>query len=286
MNDYNQVLVSTQELQDLLDDPHLRVFDATTYVDLTPSGFKARSGRLDYEPAHVPGAGFLDITADLSDSESALEFTRPPAAQIEKVLSRAGMSDDHHIVIYSKAEVMWATRAWWLLRSVGLEFVAVLDGGLGKWQVEGRPLCRKPCTYPETVFQARPREEMWATKQDVLQAIEDGGACTINALPRKMHTGESGLGYARAGHIKGSLNVPFPELLMSENGVFRSEDDLRRHFASTGVLNKARVITYCGGGIAATLNAFALLMLGHPSVAVYDGGLDEWSMEQDLPMES
>lgn len=286
MNDYNQMLASTQELQDHLDDPHLRVFDATTYVDRTPSGLRARSGRLDYEAAHVPGAGFLDITADLSDSESALAFTRPPAAQIEKVLSRVGVSDDHHVVIYSRAGVMWATRAWWLLRSVGLELVAVLDGGLGKWQAEGRPLCRKPCTYPETVFQARPREEMWATKQDVLQAIEDGGACTINALPREMHTGESGLGYARAGHIKRSLNVPFPELLMSESGVFRSEDDLRRHFASTGALNKARAITYCAAGIAATLNAFALLLLGHPSVAVYDGGLDEWSREQDLPMET
>jgi thiosulfate/3-mercaptopyruvate sulfurtransferase len=85
---------------------------------------------------------------------------------------------------------------------------------------------------------------------------------------------------------KGSLNVPFLALLMPETGVFRTEDALCLHFAAAGVLNKARAVTYCGGGIAATLNAFALVLLGHPSVAVYDGGLDEWSREQELPMET
>ena len=101
-----------------------------------------------------------------------------------------------------------------------------------------------------------------------------------------MHTGKSGLGYARAGHIEGSLNIPFPTLLMPETGVFRSEDDLRWHFAATGALDRARAITYCGGGIAATLNAFVLVLIGHPSVAVYDGGLDEWSRQWELPMKT
>lgn len=286
INSYDQMLVSTQELQDRLHDPRLRMFDATTYVDRTPSGLRARSGRSDYEAAHIPGAGFLDIAAHLSDPASPLLFTRPPVGQLEKVLSRSGVSNDHHVVVYSRAHVMWATRAWWLLRSVGLESVVVLDGGFDAWQSAGRSICSTPCTYPETVFQARLREEMWATQQDVLQAIEDGNVCTINALPRDLHTGKSGLGYARAGHIKGSLNVPFPALLMPETGVFRSADELGLHFAAAGVLNKARAITYCGGGIAATLTAFALVLLGHPSVAVYDGGLDEWSREQELPMET
>jgi|SoiMethySBSTD1v2_1073268.scaffolds.fasta_scaffold00882_9 thiosulfate/3-mercaptopyruvate sulfurtransferase len=285
MSHYDHMLVSAHELQDRLRDPRLRVFDATTYLDRTPAGLRARSGRSDYEAAHIPGAGFLDIT-DLSDPDSPLPFTRPPASQLERVLSSAGVSNDHHVVVYSRTHVMWATRAWWILRSVGLDSVAVLDGGFDTWQSAGCSLCNERCTYPETVFQARLREEMWATKQDVLQAIEDGSVCTINALPRDVHTGKAGLGYARAGHIKGSLNVPFPALLMPESGVFRSADDLRLHFATTGVLNTARAVTYCGGGIAATLNAFAIVLLGHPSVAVYDGGLDEWSREPELPMET
>jgi thiosulfate/3-mercaptopyruvate sulfurtransferase len=281
----HEMLISTDTLQDRLDDRRLRIFDATTYVDRSPSGLRARSGRSDYETAHIPGAGFLDIIADLSDGASPLLFTRPPLAQIENVLSIAGVSNDHHVVVYSRGNPMWATRVWWLLRSAGLEAVAVLDGGFDRWQAEERQLCGTPCGYAGSVFHARPRDEMWATKEDVLQAIKDGGVCTINALTREMHTGESGLGYARAGRIAGSLNVPYPALLMPETGVFRSEEDLRCHFEATGALDRVRAITYCGGGIAATLNAFALLLLGHPRVAVYDGGLDEWSRDEGLPME-
>jgi thiosulfate/3-mercaptopyruvate sulfurtransferase len=285
VNYFTRPLVTTAWLEDHLDDPNLRVFDTTTYLDNTPSGLKPRSGRSDYESAHVPGAGFLDIVSDLSDPESALAYTRPPVAQMERVLSRSGLSRDNHVVLYSGARVMWATRAWWLLRWVGLESVSVLDGGLGQWAAEGRPICDRPSVYSESRFQAAPRDDLWATKQDVLKAIEDGAFCTINALTHELHTGESGLGYARDGHIKGSLNTPFTELLRPQSEMFVTDDELGRHFAGTGALNKARVITYCGGGIAATLNAFALLLLGHPSVAVYDGGLDEWSREEGLPME-
>ena len=284
-NYFSRPLVSTAWLEDHLDDPQLRVFDTTTYLDNTPSGLKSRSGRSDYESAHLPRAGFLDVISDLSDVSSKLAYTRPPVAQVERVLSRSGVSTDHHIVLYSKSRIMWATRTWWMLRWVGLESIAVLDGGLGKWVREGRPLCNRPCGYAGEQFQATPREDLWATKQDVLQTMEDGASCTINALTRELHTGQSGLGYARDGHIKGSLNIPFTDLLQTESETFVEEDELRRHFASTGALTKGHVITYCGGGIAATLNAFALLLLGHPSVAVYDGGLDEWSREEGLPME-
>jgi len=285
-NLFSRPLVSPAWLEDHLQDPQLRVFDTTTFLDRTPSGLKARSGRADYESAHVPGAGFLDIISDLSDRESKLAYTRPQAAQIERVLSKSGVSSDSHVVLYSSARVMWATRAWWLLRWAGLESVAVLDGGFGQWTAEGRPICDKPCAYPSTQFQAAPRDDLWATKQDVMRAIEDGAVCTMNALTRELHTGESGLGYARDGHIKGSVNVPSSQLLRPQSEIFAADDELRRHFAATGALNKPHVITYCGGGIAATLNGFALLLLGHPSVAVYDGSLDEWSRDEGLPMES
>ena len=285
MNYFSRPLVTTEWLEEHLEDPTLRVFDTTTYLEITPSGLKSRSGREDYESAHVPGAGFMDIATDLSDTNSALAYTRPSAGQMERVLSRSGVSNEHHVVLYCRGRMMWATRAWWLLRWVGLESVAILDGGLGKWEAEGRQICARPCAYSEARFEASPREDLWATKQDVLHAIGDGGFCTINALRNELHTGESGLGYARDGHIKGSLNVPYSQLLRGETEMFAEDDELRRHFEMTGAFNKPHVITYCGGGIAATLNAFALLLLGHPSVAVYDGGLDEWSREEGLPME-
>jgi len=284
-NYFTRPLVSTAWLEDHLGDPQLRIFDTTTHLDNTPSGLRSRSGRSDYELAHVPGAGFLDIRSDLSDTSSVLAYTRPPVAQMERVLSRSGVSHESHVVLYSNSRIMWATRAWWLLRWAGLESIAVLDGGLAKWAAEGRPLCDRPCAYSEARFEAIPRDELWATKEDVLKTIEDGASCTINALTHEVHTGESGLGYARNGHIKGSLNVPFTNLLGAQSEMFAAEDELRRHFDAAGALLKAHVITYCGGGIAATLNAFALLLLGHLSVAVYDGGLDEWSREEGCPME-
>ena len=284
-NYFSRPLVTTAWLEDHLGDPELRVFDTTTYLDGTPSGLKSRSGHSDYESAHVPGSGFLDILSDLSDTSSELSYTRPPVAQIERVLSRSGVSHGNHVVLYSRSRIMWATRAWWLFRWVGLESIAVLDGGLGKWATEGRPVCDRPCSYRQSSFQAIQRDNVWATKQDVLRTLEDGSFCTINALTHELHTGEFGLGYARDGHIKDSLNVPFTDLLRPQSEMFAEDEELRRHFAATGALEKAHVITYCGGGIAATLNALALLLLGHPSVAVYDGGLDEWSREEGLPME-
>jgi len=181
---------------------------------------------------------------------------------------------------------MWATRLWWLLRSAGHERCAVLDGGFAKWCSEGRPTSADPCSYPASTFKADLRESHWASKQEVLASIGDGSVCTINALPSAIHTGEAQMGYARSGRIAGSDNVPFHLLLDSEAGVFKSPTELREHFAKTGAFERERVINYCGGGIAATLNAMALTLAGHPNVAVYDGSLNEWSADADLPMQT
>lgn len=125
-----------------------------------------------------------------------------------------------------------------------------------------------------------------ATTQDVLAAIDDGGVCTLNALPDAIHRGEVDLGYARPGHVKGSENVSFTQLVDRATGAFLPTDELRKHFDEAGALERARVIRYCGGGIAATTNAFVLLMLGQSNVAVYDGSLDEWSRDPSSPRES
>ena len=279
-------LVTTGWLAEHLVDPDLRVFDTTVHLDPTPTGFEIRSGRSGYDAKHLPTAEFLDVVTDLSDPRSKLRFARPTSKRIAEVLSRSGVSQGHRVVLYSTGDVMWATRAWWLLRSVGIEAVSVLDGGLAKWEAEGRPLSDEPCKYPEAVFDARPVEGLWATKEDVLAGIGDGDVCTLNALPRSLHTGSASLGYRRRGHISGSENLPYSEILEPKDGTFRTTVELRDHFGATGALEKERVICYCGGGIAATQNALALVVLGHPCVAVYDGSLDEWSRDSELPMES
>jgi len=277
--------VDTEWLAAHLNDPDLRVFDSTIHLP-TAAGGRVGSGRDDYAQAHIPGAGFLDLLSELSDTTSAFPFTRPPTDQLERAFSQAGIGRDNPVVVYSSSNVMWATRVWWLLRSAGHERCAVLDGGFAKWCSEGRPTSADPCSYPASTFAADLRESHWASKQEVLASIGDGSVCTINALPSAIHSGEAQMGYARPGRIAGSDNVPFHLLLDSETGVFKPPTELREHFAKTGVFERERVINYCGGGIAATLNAMALTLAGHPNVAVYDGSLNEWSADADLPMQT
>ena len=281
----NDPMVSTEWLAEHLTDADLRIFDSTIHLPTSP-GERPTSGRDDYARAHIPGAGFLDLISELSDTSSALPFTRPTADQLERALSQAGIGNESRVVLYSSSNVMWATRLWWLLRSAGHERVAVLDGGFAKWCSEGRPSSAEPCSYPPSPFEADMRESHWASKQEVQAAIGDGSICTINALPSALHTGEAEMGYARPGHIEGSENVPFHLLLHSETGQFKSAAELREHFARTGAFERDRAINYCGGGIAATLNALALTLAGHPNVAVYDGSLNEWSADSKLPMKT
>lgn len=277
-------LVSTSWLAEHLDDPDLRVFDATIHLARPPE--PPRSGRADYEAGHIPGAGFLDLATELADPAGEHHFTRPPIDRLESVLSRAGITTRDRVVAYSTSHPMWATRLWWILRSAGVARCALLDGGFAKWVKEGRPVTTDPCAYPETHFEGMPREDLWADRDQVLAAIEDAGVCTINALPSQLHTGEAAMGYARPGHVRGSKNVPFTDVIDSETGLLKADATLREHFDATGALNRSRVITYCGGGIAATLDAFALTILGHENVAVYDGSLSEWAADPTLPMET
>lgn len=279
-------LVSTGWLEEHLGDPDLRIIDATVHLRPGPKGLERQAGRGDYDAGHIPGAAFLDLATELADPASAHDFTRPPRAQLEAALSAVGVSNEHRVVAYSGSGAMWATRLYWILRAAGHDAVAILDGGFQQWCAEKRPISSEPCTHRAASFKASERDELWATADEVAEAIGDGGSCTINALPRAYHTGEAEMGYARPGRIRGSVNVSFTELLDGETGKLLAPDELRRHFEGVGAFERERVITYCGGGIAATLNAFALTLLGHSNVSVYDGSLSEWARDPARPMDT
>ncbi|MCP3986959.1 MAG: sulfurtransferase [bacterium] len=277
-------LIDTDQLERMLEDPQLRVFDATIHF---ATGEGGHSGRNDWEAGHIPGSRFVDLLTEFSDPDASLPYTRPSARRLEEAIGQLGIDGDSRIVVYSAVpeSTMWATRLWWLLRSAGIEEISLLDGGLAKWKSEGRRVSTEPCVYPRTTVTTRPDESWWATKAEVQAAIGDGTVCTLSALPRSLHTGEAEMGYSRPGRIAGSHNASFTGLLDPETGCLRSESDLRDHFQGVGALDGERVISYCGGGIAATMNGFALRRLGQSNVGVYDGSLDEWSRDSELPME-
>jgi thiosulfate/3-mercaptopyruvate sulfurtransferase len=279
-------LASTAWLADHLGDPDLRIFDATVHLrPANPGPYVIESGRADYEAGHIPGAGFLDLVRELSDTTSKLGFTKPPLAKFAEALGQAGIGQDARVVAYSTTTPMWATRLWWMLRASGFDNAAVLDGGFAKWKAEGRAVESGPRAYAPARLALTERPGAWADKDEVLASVGDGQVCTINALSPSLHSGESATNYGRKGHIAGSRNVPYAALL-ADGGVYRDDAGLRELFTAVGALERPRVICYCGGGISATMGALALTRLGHPSVAVYDGSMTEWSRDPDLPMET
>jgi thiosulfate/3-mercaptopyruvate sulfurtransferase len=287
MNDWDgRGLVSTGWLAEHLHDEELRVFDLTVHLRPSTSGpYSIETGRADYEAGHVPGAAFLDLANDLSDTSSPLAFTMPPVEAFARALGEAGVGQRTRLVAYTTTTPMWATRLWWMLRACGFDNAAVLDGGLAKWRAEGRSLEAGDRRYPPDQVTLAPRAGAWADKDAVLAAIGDGAVCTINALSPGVHSGESPVNYGRKGHIRGSRNVPYAALL-NEDGTWQSDVALRGLFAGVGALERERVICYCGGGISATMDALALTRLGHENVAVYDGSMSEWTRDPDLPMET
>ena len=162
----------------------------------------------------------------------------------------------------------------------------MLNGGWQKWSREGRPVETGPAQpRPAGNFVVREQRPLMVGKEEVMQAIDKAGACTINALLPEQHAGTGGNSYGRAGHIKGSVNLPAAHLLDPKTNEFLPPAELRKRFGAIGAFDK-RVITYCGGGIAASADALALVMLGHPDVRLYDASLSEWAIAPSLPMET
>jgi thiosulfate/3-mercaptopyruvate sulfurtransferase len=282
-----QYLVETEALAGQLGDTDLRIFDCTTFLDPDPvSAYTVRSGRPEWALGHIPGAGHLDLQGELSDASSRLRFTMPSAEQFAGAMSRHGVGDTTRVVLYSAGSVMWAARIWWMLRAFGFDAAAVLNGGLDKWKAEGRALSTEPPRHAPARFVARPRPDLIATKSQVAAAIGDPHTLLINALTARQHTGEGGVHYGRPGRIAGSVNVPAHRLVEGDTKVFRPAGDLAAMFAEVGADRADTVISYCGGGIAASADAFVLTLLGHERVAVYDGSLSEWVKDPAAPMET
>jgi thiosulfate/3-mercaptopyruvate sulfurtransferase len=286
MNDWDgRGLVSTDWLAGHLEDPELRLLDVTVHLrPATPGPYRIESGRADYEAGHIPGAAFADLARDLSDKQSPLGFTMPSAGDFAEALGALGVGNNSRVVAYTTTTPMWATRLWWMLRSCGFDNAAVLDGGFAKWKAEGRSIEAGERRYPGTALTLSPKSGCWAGKAEVLAAIGDGQTCTINALSPSVHKGTADMSYGRKGHIKDSRNVPYAALL-KQDGTYRDDSELRALFDGVGAFGRTRTICYCGGGISATMDALALVRLGHPSVSVYDGSMSEWVRDPDLPME-
>lgn len=275
-------LVATEWLAAKLGTSGIRVVDGSWY--LPGSGRDAAS---EYAAGHIPGAVFFDIDAS-SDQSTSLPHMLPRAERFAERMAGLGLSDSDHIVVYDgSGQNLSAPRVWWTFRTFGHERVSVLDGGIGKWRRERRPIERGIVSLPAGRFTARldrsvvrdlasVRANIHQPVEQVVDARSAGRFAGVEPEPRP------GL---RGGHVPGSVNLSFTELVRPD-GTMLPVEELRHRLVAAGIDLSRPVVATCGSGTSACALVLSLHLIGHTQTAVYDGAWAEWGGRPDTPVES
>ncbi len=276
-----EYLISAQELMQQLSDPAVRIYDTSVLLLAAEQGYTSQPGRERFLREHIPGAGFINLSEDWSDTRSPYNNTLPQIDALAEAIGRDGISNDNLVVLYSSSHLMWATRAWWLLRYAGHTNVKVLNGNLAAWLDAGLPVEAGAKVYAAATFSPSERADVFVSTAEMVAGMEEG-VCTVNALSPALYEGTGEFYYGRRGHIPGSRSLYFSDLLESE--FFLPAEQLHQTLEARGMLSASRTLIYCGGGIAATLEGFACALVGQENVGVYDGSMSEWAADEELPL--
>lgn len=271
-------LVSTEWLAHHLNDPDLIVVDGSWHLPAA-----GRNGQSEYVAAHIPGAVFFDIDK-IADTSSGLPHMLPKPGDFARAVGALGIGDDSKIVVYDGSGLFSAPRVWWTLRAFGAKDVRILDGGFPLWAAEGRPVVSGVAAPTPKRFSAVLDHAIVADIEEVARRLEDGSAQVVDARPADRFRGEApeprpGV---RPGHMPGSRNVPFPEVVA--NGKLASPETIRSAFDAAGVDPARPTITSCGSGVSAAILWLALESIGRRPKAIYDGSWAEWGAS-DKPLD-
>ncbi len=273
------LLVDGAWLEPRLRERELRVVDASWYLPA-----QGRDARAEYAAAHLPGAVFVDLGSDLAEPRAPLRNTILAPDALARAFASRGIGTRHHVVVYDRLGGYSAGRVWWSLRYAGHERVSLLDGGFARWCAEGRAVTAEVPRLPPAEFSAKPRPDLVRGMADVLRVVQSGGAQIVDARSTARFRGEGEEHTRHKGRIPGSRSVPWDANLAGDPPGFKPLAELRAQYERAGVRFDQPIITSCGSGVTAALDAFALALLGHTSVSVYDGSWAEWGDADGVPI--
>jgi thiosulfate/3-mercaptopyruvate sulfurtransferase len=270
-------LVTTEWLAGELGANDLRVVDATY---LMPGD--GRDAAAEYETAHIPGAVFMDL-ADLADTNTSLPAMLPPPEKFASRMQTLGLGDGSRIVLYDNSPFNTAARAWWMLRTFGAHDVAILDGGLAKWQAEGRDVASGKEQLRHRHFTVWADDKGVRTLAQMKANVDSGAEQVLDARSPARFSGEEPdpRPATHAGHIPGSKNLPYGKLFNAD-GSWKTGDALKAEFDAAGIDLTKPLVTTCGSGITASVLAFGAHLLGNEA-ALYDGSWSEWGADLTTP---
>ena len=274
-------LVFTDWLARNLEAPDLRVVDGTYYLPM-----QGKSAKAEFDACHIPGAVFFDID-EIADENSKLPHMLPSPEKFAARMRKLGIGDGNRVVVYDSNNYMGSARVWWTLRVFGHQDIAVLDGGLAKWLAEGRPVDDRPPQPRERHFTARFDHSLVRAKDQMLANLQSKREQVLDARSAgRFHATEPEVWPGRrSGHIPGSLNLPFLDLVDPATKRLLPAEQIRGKLRAARVDMGKPVVTSCGSGITAAVLALALHLVGQRDVSVYDGSWAEWGLPGDTPVE-
>jgi len=285
---YPETVSECEWLVNNLDRDDIRIYDCTTYLHYADENplkpYDVQSGFKDYKKDHIPRAIFLDLQLQLSEENSPYKFTLPKLDILAKKFQEIGVGKPYHVVLYSRNGMQWSARVWWMLRSLGFDNASILNGGFIEWLSLGLATESKINIVNPANFIFKPRPHIFVQKEKVIKSINNKSVILLNSLTEDIYSGKNPR-YGRPGRIPKSINIPFNHLLDHINGKFKPLEEIKLIFERKGIRKDQLILNYCGGGIAASLNGFALLQLGFKNLQIYDNSMSEWAMDKNLPIE-